>query len=120
MQQAVIETIQWYAKMHAKMQLRQPVRQRVEAILLGLDVLALLLAITMTAPALDTGGLRVLWAPFPGMQTAACSAAEDEVLVGGAKGPGKTDIVIASSRGRSRTAATRRTSPARPARSSPR
>jgi hypothetical protein len=36
MEQAVIETIQWYAKMHAKMQLRQPVRQRVEAILLGL------------------------------------------------------------------------------------
>lgn len=35
MQQAVMETIQWYAQNHAKMQLRTPVRQRVEAILLA-------------------------------------------------------------------------------------
>ncbi len=38
---------------------------------------------------------RVLWAPFPGMQTLAVNAAEDEVLFGGAKGPGKSDCGIA-------------------------
>lgn len=35
MKQAVIETIQWYAKHHTNMLMRTPVRQRVEAILLG-------------------------------------------------------------------------------------
>jgi hypothetical protein len=35
MKQAVIETIQWYAKNHKNMQLRTPVRNRVEATLLG-------------------------------------------------------------------------------------
>lgn len=39
--------------------------------------------------------VRVLWAPYPGMQTAAVNAAEDEVFFGGAKGPGKTDVGIA-------------------------
>jgi hypothetical protein len=38
---------------------------------------------------------RVLWAPFPGMQTEAVNASEFEVLFGGAKGPGKTDCGIA-------------------------
>lgn len=34
------------------------------------------------------------WAPFPGMQRRAWDATEFEVLVGGAKGPGKSDIII--------------------------
>lgn len=38
--------------------------------------------------------VRVLWAPYPGMQTQAVNAAEDEVFFGGAKGPGKTDCGI--------------------------
>lgn len=38
---------------------------------------------------------RVLWAPFPGMQTAAVNASEDEVFIGGSKGPGKSDCGIA-------------------------
>lgn len=37
---------------------------------------------------------RVLWAPFPGMQEEALIATEDEVLIGGAKGPGKTDVLL--------------------------
>lgn len=39
--------------------------------------------------------VRVVWAPYPGMQTQAVNAAEDEVFFGGAKGPGKTDCGIA-------------------------
>lgn len=38
--------------------------------------------------------VRVLWAPYPGMQTQFVNAAEDEVFGGGAKGPGKTDCGI--------------------------
>ena len=38
--------------------------------------------------------VRVVWAPYPGMQTQAVNAAEDEVFFGGAKGPGKTDCGI--------------------------
>lgn len=38
---------------------------------------------------------RVVWAPFKGMQTAAVNSTEDEVFFGGAKGPGKTDVLIA-------------------------
>jgi hypothetical protein len=37
----------------------------------------------------------VLWAPFRGMQTQAVNASEFEVFFGGAKGPGKTDCLIA-------------------------
>lgn len=37
-------------------------------------------------------GRRVLWAPFSGMQTEGVNAAEFEVLLGGAKGPGKSDV----------------------------
>lgn len=56
----------------------------------------------MTAPAFDvatqysapTEGANVLWSPFPGMQTRALAAAEFEVLIGGAKGPGKSDILL--------------------------
>jgi hypothetical protein len=39
-------------------------------------------------------GVRVLWAPFPGMQTEGVNAAEFEVGIGGAKGPGKTDVIL--------------------------
>src|SRR5574343_850220 len=35
-----------------------------------------------------------LWRPLPGFQTAACERWEDEVLMGGAAGPGKTDILV--------------------------
>ncbi len=45
---------------------------------------------------LDENGVRVLWAPFPGMQTKAVNAAEFEVGIGGSKGPGKTDVLIAA------------------------
>src|SRR6478609_6031709 len=41
------------------------------------------------------GPFKVLWAPFRGMQTYAVNAVEDEVFFGGAKGPGKTDVLIA-------------------------
>jgi hypothetical protein len=37
---------------------------------------------------------RVLWQPFPGFQTAALAAAEDDLLLGGAKGGGKTDLIL--------------------------
>lgn len=37
----------------------------------------------------------VLFSPFPGFQTEACAAGEDEVFLGGAKGPGKTQLVVA-------------------------
>lgn len=50
----------------------------------------------MARAVLDLSRVRVLWAPFPGMQTRAVSAREDEVLVGGAKGPGKSDIIVAN------------------------
>lgn len=39
-------------------------------------------------------GRRVLWTPFPGMQTRALAATETEVLLGGAKGPGKSDLLL--------------------------
>jgi hypothetical protein len=42
----------------------------------------------------DASQVRVLWAPFPGMQTEAVNAAEFEVGLGGAKGPGKSDVII--------------------------
>lgn len=38
----------------------------------------------------------VIWAPFPGKQTQFLSAAEFEVLFGGAKGPGKSDCLLVS------------------------
>lgn len=37
----------------------------------------------------------VLFRPFPGFQTDACMAGEDEVFLGGAKGPGKTTLGVA-------------------------
>jgi hypothetical protein len=43
----------------------------------------------------DPSKVRVLWAPFPGMQTEAVRSTEFEVLVGGAKGPGKSDVLLA-------------------------
>lgn len=36
-----------------------------------------------------------IFTPFPGFQTEACAAGEDEVFLGGAKGPGKTEILVA-------------------------
>jgi hypothetical protein len=36
----------------------------------------------------------VIWAPFPGFQTQALAAADDDILLGGAKGGGKTDLVL--------------------------
>lgn len=47
------------------------------------------------AQRLRARGVRVLWAPFPGMQTEFTGAGEFEVLGGGAKGPGKSDCGIA-------------------------
>lgn len=44
---------------------------------------------------LDLSRLRVVWAPFKGMQTEFVNAAEFEVFGGGAKGPGKSDCLIA-------------------------
>ncbi len=38
---------------------------------------------------------QIIWAPFPGMQTKFMAAQEFEVLGGGAKGPGKTECLIA-------------------------
>lgn len=55
--------------------------------------LLLSLALALTMSAFD--GVRVLWAPFPGMQTEFVNAGEFEVLGGGAKGPGKSDCLIA-------------------------
>ncbi len=40
-------------------------------------------------------GHELLFQPFPGFQTRACMAGEDEVGLGGAKGPGKTQLLIA-------------------------
>lgn len=48
----------------------------------------------MAAPAFDLSRFRILWAPFPGMQTEAINAAEFEVGIGGAKGPGKSDVLL--------------------------
>lgn len=39
--------------------------------------------------------MNQLWTPFPGFQARAIAAMEDEVFLGGSKGPGKTDLVIA-------------------------
>lgn len=50
----------------------------------------------MTAVALDPE-VDILWRPFPGMQTRALQAHEFEVLVGGSKGPGKSDVILAGS-----------------------
>lgn len=36
----------------------------------------------------------VLWTPWPGFQTLACECGADDALLGGAAGPGKTDILI--------------------------
>lgn len=65
-------------------------------------MLAFLLSLLMSATFdvgsgqwFDENNVRVLWAPFPGMQTQATAAIESEVFVGGSKGPGKTDIVVA-------------------------
>ncbi len=51
----------------------------------------------MTAPAYDLpdGERNIVWAPFPGFQMKFMAATEFEVLAGGAKGPGKTDILVA-------------------------
>lgn len=61
----------------------------------------LLLVAMMTAapiyPPLGVDTARVLWAPFPGMQTEAVSAIEFDVGIGGSKGPGKTDCIIVGS-----------------------
>ena len=38
---------------------------------------------------------EVVFQPFPGFQTDACMAGEDEVFLGGAKGPGKTTLAVA-------------------------
>jgi hypothetical protein len=38
-------------------------------------------------------GADVIWQPFEGFQQAALAANADEVFIGGAKGPGKTDIL---------------------------
>lgn len=42
----------------------------------------------------DARGVRVMWAPFPGMQTEFVNAGEFEVFGGGAKGPGKSDCLL--------------------------
>ena len=52
-----------------------------------------LLALLLLMSTFD--GVRVLWAPFPGMQTEFVNAGEFEVFEGGAKGPGKSDCGIA-------------------------
>lgn len=39
--------------------------------------------------------MKVVWAPFPGRQTEFLEAAEFDVLFGGAKGPGKSDCILA-------------------------
>jgi hypothetical protein len=39
-------------------------------------------------------GYNVLWRPYAGMQARAIAAREFEVLVGGAKGPGKSDVLL--------------------------
>lgn len=56
----------------------------------------MLLAMTAAAVLGAAGLVRpdVVWAPFPGPQTAFLAAGEFEVLYGGAKGPGKTDALV--------------------------
>lgn len=53
----------------------------------------------MTGPILDVAGREVpdgerAWVPFPGFQERALAASSDEVFCGGAKGPGKTDLLV--------------------------
>lgn len=56
----------------------------------------LLALLFMTAAlAFDPTKVRILWAPFRGMQTEFTAASEFEVLGGGAKGPGKSDCGVA-------------------------
>jgi hypothetical protein len=52
--------------------------------------------VTNPTPHYDLSKVRVLWAPFRGMQTEFVNAAEFEVFGGGAKGPGKSDCLIAA------------------------
>lgn len=52
-------------------------------------------AVPLVVPQFDLNHVRVLWAPFPGMQTEFVNAGEFEVLGGGAKGPGKSDCGVA-------------------------
>ena len=52
-----------------------------------------------TGPIRDQDGREVpdtprAWVPFPGFQERALSASADEVFIGGAKGPGKTDLLV--------------------------
>lgn len=51
-------------------------------------------AISALVLSLTTGPVNYLWTPFPGMQERALAAAEFEVLIGGAKGPGKSDLLL--------------------------
>lgn len=48
----------------------------------------------MTEPAFDPTRQTLIWRPFPGFQERALAAVEDEQLAGGAKGPGKSDLVL--------------------------
>lgn len=45
--------------------------------------------------AVAPAGHRILWQPWPGFQVRALSCGADEALLGGAAGPGKTDVLIA-------------------------
>lgn len=49
----------------------------------------------MSAPAATAAPQRTVFQPFPGFQEACLAASEDEVLIGGAKGPGKTLLLVA-------------------------
>lgn len=56
----------------------------------------------MTLPAYLTDeftedGQRILWKPHAGMQTRALAAGEFEIFIGGAKGPGKSDVILMKS-----------------------
>lgn len=42
----------------------------------------------------DENGFRLLWKPHPGMQYRALASPHFELFVGGAKGPGKSDIIV--------------------------
>lgn len=54
----------------------------------------------MAAPAIAQpmvqapAGQRIIWQPAPGFQTKALSSGADETLIGGAKGSGKSDILV--------------------------
>lgn len=52
------------------------------------------MAAAVAPEAYDPRGVRYLWSPFPGFQTRALAAGEYEVLVGGSKGPGKSDLIL--------------------------